>query len=163
MTTTPLPHSSLDRFLDALRHSPLQRATAGGKAGGVCLAIAERTGFSVRVVRIATVIASVLGVGVPAYLLAWLLLPDTSGSIHLERALRGGAAGSILLLLATVFALVPGPHAHPVSSWIVVAAIVAGLWFAGTRRTGQPPVSGPHPTWPPQPSAPTSPQDRPNA
>ena len=159
MTTTPLQHNSLDRFLTALRNSPLQRASVGGMVGGVCLAVAEQTGVSVRVVRIATVIVGVLGVGVPTYLLAWLLLPDTRGSIHLERALRGGRAGSILLLVASVFALVPGPHAHPVTSWAFVAALVAGLSFAGSRRAGRPSASGPYPTWPPQPSGPTDPTD----
>lgn len=144
MTTTPTTTTALDRFFAAVRSTPLRRSATDRKAGGVCSAVAERLGVSVGLLRILTVVAAFLGVGVPAYLLAWLVLPDAQGRVHLERAIRGGEAGSIVLLVFTALAIIPGPHAHPVTSWVVLAVILAALWISGGRRAAQ------APTWPSQ-------------
>lgn len=138
MTTSPLQASKLDRFFLALHQSPVRRSTTDRRVAGVCAAVAERFGVSGQLVRILTIVAAFLGVGVPAYLVAWLLLPDTNGVVHLERAVRQGAAGSIVLMVLTVLAVLPGPHAHPITSWIAVAAIVGGLWAVGNRRANSP-------------------------
>ena len=113
MTTTTDPHTSLDRFFDTLRRSPIRRSTTDRSIGGVCAAVAAHLGISTKVTRIGAVVLALLGIGVPAYLLAWLLLPDTTGSLHLERALRQGHTGSIVLLVVTALSILPDPH--PVS------------------------------------------------
>ncbi len=164
MTTTPLPASKLDRFFLALHESPVRRSTTDRRVAGVCSAVAERLGVSPQIVRVLTVVAAVLGVGVPAYLVAWLLLPDTNGTVHLERAIRQGAAGSIVLMVLTALAVLPGPHAHPITSWVAVAAIIAGLWVVGGRRAAGSPTrptgsgSAAGEGWP---QTPTGPQDAP--
>ncbi|HOF63839.1 MAG TPA: hypothetical protein PLL54_06010, partial [Dermatophilaceae bacterium] len=89
--------------------------------------------------------------------LAWLLLPDTTGSLHLERALRQGHTGSIVLLVVTALSILPDPH--PLSGfWTVV--LIAGLVVAYLAFTRQSPSSGPGADS--RPAAPTAtPQDAP--
>lgn len=137
MTTTPAPApSAMHRFFDGLHRSPLVRAP-GGKLGGVCAGLAERLGVSTRVTRVIAVVALFTGIGLPAYLLAWLLLPDSTGRVHLERALRGGGASSIALLVATVLALLPGDHHHHDGSGIAWVVLVAVVVTAVVRRSGR--------------------------
>ena len=157
MTTTTAPHTSLDRFFDTLRRSSIRRSTTDRSIGGVCAAVAAHLGISTKVTRIGAVVLALLGIGVPAYLLAWLLLPDTNGSLHLERALRQGHTGSIVLLVVTALSILPDPH--PLSGfWTVV--LIAGLVVAYFAFTRQSPSSGPGADS--RPAAPTAtPQDAP--
>ena len=157
MTTTTAPHTSLDRFFDTLRRSSIRRSTTDRSIGGVCAAVAAHLGISTKVTRIGAVVLALLGIGVPAYLLAWLLLPDTNGSLHLERALRQGHTGSIVLLVVTALSILPDPH--PLSGfWTVV--LIAGLVVAYLAVTRQSTGSGPGAD--PRPTAPTAtPQDAP--
>lgn len=111
MTSITAPASGLDRFFSALRRSPLTRSPNGSVAG-VCTGVADHFGVSLKAVRIATVLLAFIGPAIPLYLLAWLMLPDRTGSIHLERAIRQGRAASIALLVATVLAVLPDAHVH---------------------------------------------------
>ena len=159
MNTTASPTSSLDRFFGALRQSTLRRSTTDRKVAGVCAGIAERFGIAPAVVRIAAVVLAVLGVGVTLYLLAWFLLPDTAGSLHVERALRDGHGGSILLGVLALLAILP--DAHPLSSiWTVAIAVAAiAAFVALTRNHNSTPTHG-GPTAS-TPTSPTTPQDAP--
>jgi phage shock protein PspC (stress-responsive transcriptional regulator) len=92
-----------DRFFDGIRRSGLHRSqhrVIGGVSGG----IAERTGIDVTVVRVLTVVFAIFGgVGILAYGLAWLFLPEPDGRIHAEQVLRGDvSAGAIGGIITTV-------------------------------------------------------------
>lgn len=57
--------------------TPLRRPHEGRIVAGVAAGVAEYLGVDVAVVRIAWVVLALLGgMGVPAYLAAWLLIPD---------------------------------------------------------------------------------------
>lgn len=93
------PSEHLDKGFSALQRSPLRRDTDNGVIGGVCAGIAKQLGVSAAAVRIAAVVlAFVMGSGLAAYLIAWALLPDESGSTHAEKGVRGGSTGSLVLL-----------------------------------------------------------------
>lgn len=72
----------------ALRSSPIKRAP-GGIFGGIASGLARQYGWRVSVVRIAVLLSFLLPfIGLPLYLVLWLLLPTTDGTIALEKLLR---------------------------------------------------------------------------
>ena len=89
-----------------------------GWIGGVCAGIGARIGIDPVIVRGIAVVIAVLGG--PAFLLyaaAWLLLPDRTGSIHLERLLRASFDRAIAGIIAIfLLALLP---------------ITQAFWFLG--------------------------------
>ena len=58
----------------------LVRPWGGRKLGGVCAGIALRYGYDVTWVRVAFVIAGLLGIGIVTYLVMWAVVPD--GEFH---------------------------------------------------------------------------------
>ncbi|RXZ72618.1 PspC domain-containing protein [Agromyces albus] len=61
-----------------------------GWLGGVCAGIGARLGIDPLIVRGIVVVIALFGAPlVLLYAIAWLLLPDAEGEIHLERLLRG--------------------------------------------------------------------------
>jgi signal transduction histidine kinase/phage shock protein PspC (stress-responsive transcriptional regulator) len=97
---------------------PVRRRHDGRLLGGVAVALAARTGFDVTVVRIALVLAGLAsGVGVAAYVVAWLLVPaeDEPDSIG-ARSLADGRGLALALSLAP--------------------ALVIALLLASTLRSG---------------------------
>ncbi|MFF2493783.1 PspC domain-containing protein [Agromyces sp. NPDC058064] len=61
-----------------------------GWLGGVCAGVGARLGIDPIIVRGIVVVLAVLGAPfVLVYAIAWLLLPDTEGEIHLDRLTRG--------------------------------------------------------------------------
>ena len=77
----------MESFYRILRSSPVKRAP-GGIFGGIASGIARQYGWRVSYVRIAMLLSFLLPfIGLPLYLLLWLLLPTTDGSIVLEKAL----------------------------------------------------------------------------
>lgn len=61
-----------------------------GWLGGVCAGVGARLGIDPIIVRGIVVVLAVLGAPfVLVYAIAWLLLPDAEGEIHLERLTRG--------------------------------------------------------------------------
>jgi phage shock protein PspC (stress-responsive transcriptional regulator) len=143
--TPPPGGSGTDRLFAGLRGIDVRR-TDDGWIGGVCAGLAHRLGLDPIVVRAgAVVLGIVLGLGLALYLLAWLLVPDTREQTHLERGLRGGEAGSIVLLVATAVVLVgslpwwgfmtfdaPGSG---LVSLLVVAGLAWALWSVWQRRS----------------------------
>ena len=146
-------HSGLDSFFSAVRGIGIRRRTDNKWVGGVCSGIATRLRIDPVVVRAGLILLILFGgVGIAAYLVAWVLLPDAEDRIAAERALRDGDAGSIVLLVIAAIALFSGfPWwfgGHD-GAWgfpwglLVLAAIV---WVVVRRsrnggHAGPPPVS----------------------
>ena len=172
MTTTPAttPTPALDRFFDSLRRSSVTRSQDRVIAG-VCSGIAQRLGVSAAIVRVAAVILAVFGPGVFLYLLAWLFLPRYDGQVRLERAVRGGEASSIVLLVIALLAIVPDLIGHwRMGPWpliglaiLAVVGVKKGWW--GHHRSGH--AGSPWhqattaPTTPPSTPPSVDPQDAP--
>lgn len=94
-----------DNFLDGLRRIDMRRSEDGW-IGGVCAGLATRLGLDPLVIRaLFAVLSLAIGLGVLAYLVAWLLIPDTDEDVHLEEALRNGEGASVVLLVATVLSV----------------------------------------------------------
>ncbi|KPN21902.1 MULTISPECIES: PspC domain-containing protein [Arthrobacter] len=78
----------MDKFFDVLRTSPIKRAP-GGWVAGICAGIAQKFGWDVSLVRIAVLLSFLLPfIGLGTYLVAWLLLPKTDGTIVLQKLLN---------------------------------------------------------------------------
>lgn len=88
-------------FFDTLRRIDMRREN--GWFGGVCAGLARRVGVDPLIVRAAFLVLGIfVGLGVLAYLTAWLLIPQmTTNQSHLERALRSGGGSSVALLVLT--------------------------------------------------------------
>lgn len=120
---------------DRLRSLDISRDPNGKWVGGVCTGVARRFGLDPAIVRAAFVVLSVaFGLGITLYLLAWLLLPASDGSLMLERAVRYGEGAAITLLVVTGIAffsdLVPDNNDGRAGSGIgLVMVAVAGWWF----------------------------------
>ena len=176
MTSTPAttPTPALDRFFDSLRRSSVTRSQDRVIAG-VCSGIAQRFGISAAIVRVGAVVLALLGPGVFIYLLAWLLLPRYDGQVRLERAVRGGEASSIGLLVVTLLAIVPDLFGHwRMGPWPLIGLAVLAVvgfkkgWWGRHRNHGSwhqatTPTAPTTPTTPPTTSTPPSegPQDAP--
>jgi phage shock protein PspC (stress-responsive transcriptional regulator) len=126
MTTPPPPtqNQGLDNFFASLHRSPVTRSSDRVVAG-VCAGLADRLGVSTAIVRVGTVLLAILGPALALYLIAWLILPDPQGQIRLERAIRGGEGGSIVLLIFTVLVILPDAGAHARVSWWLALAVLA--------------------------------------
>jgi phage shock protein PspC (stress-responsive transcriptional regulator)/predicted membrane protein len=93
-------------------HHHLRRDRANGILGGVCAGIAETYGLDVTLVRVLWVIAGVLWIGVPAYIVAWIALRPADGPI--ERSGRSRDIGMMLgLALVGIGALIAGNRVLP--------------------------------------------------
>ncbi|RBP65661.1 phage shock protein C (PspC) family protein [Brevibacterium sanguinis] len=83
----------MNSIFNAIRKSGYRRGPqrlVGGIAGG----LAKSLGMNVWLVRLLTLVASLLPViGIGAYLIAWVLTPWQDGSIPLERSLGRGSIG----------------------------------------------------------------------
>src|SRR5436190_6555897 len=168
MTTTPAstPTPALDRFFDSLRRSSVTRSQDRVIAG-VCAGIAARLGVSAAIVRVGAVLLAIFGPGVFIYLLAWLLLPRYDGQVRLERAVRGGEASSIVLLVVTLLTVAGSFFGHwRMGPWPLIAlgilAIVGfkeGWW--GSHRAGRSWQQATTPTPPTTPETPATPPSTP--
>jgi len=143
MTTTNSfpPAPALDRLFTTLRRSPVTRSSDRVIAG-VCAGIAARIGVSTAIVRVGAVALAIVGPGLVLYLAGWLLLPDATGRVRLESAVRGGDVRSIVLLVLTVLAVLPSAGLHHQMAWLpflVIAAVAiaghrGGWWKNGPAR-----------------------------
>ncbi len=123
--------TGLDRGLSALQRSPLRRDTDDGIIGGVAAGLAKQMGVSTAAVRIGAVaLALFFGSGIAAYLIAWALLPDQSGRTHVEKGVRQGDGGSLVILalgglaaLGMVSTLMEG------IGWLVPIAVTVGVVY----------------------------------
>jgi signal transduction histidine kinase len=99
--------------------TPLRRPLDRALLGGVCAGLSERIGVEVLVVRVLAVMAATVGgLGVAAYALAWALIPASPGS---ARSRRPGAWRQAPLIVLTVAALFAGVH-------LAGSHVGEGLW-----------------------------------
>src|SRR5436305_1464360 len=92
-TTATADHTSNPLFV---------RPTEGRMFAGVCAGVAQRGDLDVTLVRIVTVVLTLLsGVGVVAYIAAWLLTPSVDGPAPLAAdsawARRPGGRGAVVV------------------------------------------------------------------
>jgi signal transduction histidine kinase/phage shock protein PspC (stress-responsive transcriptional regulator) len=127
----------------ALARLPLRRRIDRGLLGGVCAGLAQRLGVEVLVVRvIAVMMATVGGVGVAVYALAWALIPVAPDSEQVGR--RPGAWREAVLIVLAVAALFAGVHfagSHVGEGlWPLVLGVcgMALLWRPAAVADGSP-------------------------
>ena len=114
---------------------PLRRARDDRLFGGVAAGLAKRTGFSVGLIRVVFIIATVLTTGylAMAYILAWLLIPaeDADGNIGTKALAdkRGiGLAAGLASVLVLALVIASALNAPWVTSLAVpLIACAAGL------------------------------------
>ena len=160
----PQSTSFLDDSFARLRNSGYQ-ATDTRWFGGVCSGLAHRFGVDPVLIRAAAVVLAFLGgIGLTAYVLLWLVLPDQRGDILAERGVRQGDAGPIALLVLAAFLVLGGLFSIGNGNgwfaplWLIPVAVVA--WFVLSRRgggslqTGYGSPSAPAPYGAPPPPAP---------
>jgi phage shock protein PspC (stress-responsive transcriptional regulator) len=96
-----------------------------GWIGGVSTGIADRIGVDVLVVRgILVVVALLGGPAVLLYALAWLVLPDTTGRIHLEDLVHGRIDTPVVgIVVLVALSLLP---------------MAQGFWWFGSLYLGAP-------------------------
>src|SRR6478752_3555783 len=143
----PQSTSFLDDSFARLRNSGYQRDTDSRWFGGVCSGLAQRFGVDPVLIRAAAVVLAFLGgIGLTAYVILWLLLPDRRGDILAERAVRQGDAGPIALLLLAAFLVLGGVFSIGNGNgwfaplWLIPVAAIG--WFVIARRGTGTPQSG---------------------
>ncbi|WP_426623030.1 PspC domain-containing protein [Leifsonia sp. McL0607] len=121
------------RFFDWMRSLGVTRTD--GWIGGVCAGIAYRIGIDPLIVRGIVVVAALLGAPVVVlYAIAWALLPDRDGRIHLQRLFEGEFEAPIVAIgVLIVLSLLPwtngvwwfgGPFGHD-SGWFEVVSRIS--------------------------------------
>jgi phage shock protein PspC (stress-responsive transcriptional regulator) len=168
----------LDDGLERLRGVGIRRDTDRRWFGGVCAGLAARFDVDPLLIRAAAIALTIAGgIGLPVYLVLWLLLPDRSGEILGERAMRHGDAWAIVLAVLTGIVVLGGllsigsggdPWGGPFWLLIPVGLVV---WVLATRsRSPRPTAWATQTAYPPPPppggtpmSAPSSPYAAPAA
>jgi phage shock protein PspC (stress-responsive transcriptional regulator) len=134
-TPTGQTPTRLDRFFDTLHRRTIVRS-ADGKIAGICAAVADRLGVSVKLVRLAAIVLALVGPGLGAYLAVWLVTPDTRGRLPLERAVRGGEGKAIALLIVTVLVVIADADVHVRLGGFALAALAIAVFGFGVGRGG---------------------------
>lgn len=138
----------LQSFFDSLRRSGLVRPDESTRSGaGVCTAVAHRLGVDTTLARVGVVLLAVFGgIGLLAYGVAWLLLPQADGRIHAEELLRGRfTAGGVGALLAIFFGFggfgrwwwSPGENWGAAIGLVSVVGVALLVGWALTRQQGE--------------------------
>lgn len=134
----PPPPGSSNPFV-GYRRSSSDRWLAG-VAGG----LARQFGIDVRIVRLVGIALAIAGIGVPAYLLAWLVLPaDDRPSVAEEKGWNHMTVVVIgLLIVVVTLSLAGGVGDHParVVPWLIVAF---GVWLVVRPHDQRTPAFGP--------------------
>jgi phage shock protein PspC (stress-responsive transcriptional regulator) len=169
MTSPTNTHTGLDRFFDRASGHSFRRSD-DRMIAGVCGAVAERLGVSRKAVRIAAVVLAFFGPMLGIYLLAWLVLPDSSGRTMVERGVRGGEGKAIALAIVTALILLGDIGFRLKFVWplLIVGGIVV-LVMSKARRggaggrpgSGQPTAYGAPTAYGPASFPQQSPQDAP--
>jgi len=148
---TSEPRTALDSFFATLRGVGVRRRTDDKWIAGVCSGLADRLGVDPVILRATFVLLFILGgVGFPVYLVAWALLPNDRDELAIERALRDGDGGSIVLIVIAAFAVFGGSWWGSDSGWGLPGLVLTGLlvWWLVQRSRNHPDadqrVSTPH-------------------
>jgi signal transduction histidine kinase len=117
--------------------APLRRRREDLLVGGVAAGLAARTGLDVMVVRLLFVLATLLSVGAPLYVLAWLLVPMVGEDTNIASralidrrgiALAAGLASALIIVLIIVSALGAGWLGNLGWPLVICVAGVALIW-----------------------------------
>ncbi len=102
----PLQPSGAAKFFQWIRGLGIRRGT-NRWVGGVCSGLGEKWGIDPVIVRGVTVVLTLFfGIGLLAYGIAWALLPEPDGRIHVEEVGRGHwSAGMTGAAIATMLGL----------------------------------------------------------
>ena len=149
------------------RRAPLRRDPANGPLAGVCAGLGRSLGVDPLLLRIAFGVATVAaGIGLPAYIVAWLLLPAREDEPSIASKMRGRpgswqvAAGVGCLTLAGLLtARAVGFWWNDAIVWPLVLAVSGGalLWRQSLSRPASdapPAPSKPRATPEPPPTTP---------
>lgn len=134
MTTAASTRTGLDRFFEATSNSSFRRSD-DKMVAGVCGAVATRLGVAPKFVRLAAVVLAFVSPMLAVYLLAWILLPDSSGRTVIERAVRGGQTSAIALTVVGGL-LAASDLGIRVKVWpmLVLGAVIAAFALTARRR-----------------------------
>lgn len=139
----PPPPTGANGFWDEVSRLGVVRDRGTGWLGGVCAGLAHRLGVDPLLVRaLAIVLVFAGGFGLVAYLVAWLILPDTLGGIPLRDIGRGSVTG-ILLVVALAVILLGGLSVREgtwLGGWFVPLAVLALLVVVRASRRSDRPV-----------------------
>lgn len=109
---------------------------------GVCAGVARRFGVDPLLIRAAVVVlAFVGGLGIAAYLLAWLFLPDPTGRILAQRPSGGDVVVVVLLGGLALLVLVGGAlgdNPFGVLWWLLPVALIAWIVLRTRGNSGGP-------------------------
>jgi phage shock protein PspC (stress-responsive transcriptional regulator) len=134
--------TGLDKIFAALRSIGVRRRTDDKWIAGVCSGLADRLGVDPVIVRVGLVVLSLLwGAGITIYLVAWALLPNDRNQIVIERALRDGDGGSIVVMVFAGLALFGGSWWGSSSGWgFPWGLVLAGalIWWLVQRSSNRP-------------------------
>jgi Putative stress-responsive transcriptional regulator len=134
--------TGLDKIFAALRSIGVRRRTDDRWIAGVCSGLADRLGVDPVIVRVGLVVLSLLwGAGITIYLVAWALLPNDRNQIVIERALRDGDGGSIVVMVFAGLALFGGSWWGSSSGWgFPWGLVLAGalIWWLVQRSSNRP-------------------------
>ena len=137
-------------FFDSIRGSGWYRAKPR-VLGGVCSGISAHQGWDLSLVRVLVVVtAFFMPLVVPAYGLAWLLLPEAEdGRIHVEEAIEGrfdiaviGGALMILAALSSMFSDV-GVFGIMGIGWFKIIIVALSFSAIAAALVGSQPERGP--------------------
>ncbi len=132
-------------FFGWMRSFGIYRPDDGRWAAGVAAGLARRWGVDPILVRgIFVALAFAGGIGVAAYGIGWLLLPQQNGRIHLQEAIHGrfsaGFVGAVLLSLS-LFGNAAGDHVFAGPPRVLALLFLIGLIWWMHRHS--------NPSWPP--------------
>jgi phage shock protein PspC (stress-responsive transcriptional regulator) len=80
MTTSPSPEQPSVQPLPAYSPRRLHRSGTDRMLGGVCGGLAEYTGVDVVLWRVGFVAVALMGAGILAYVLLWILMPGSAAT-----------------------------------------------------------------------------------
>ena len=124
---------------DELPPRLLRRNTRDGVLGGVCAGIGRYFGIDPVLVRLVAVVFGVLGPGIPAYLVAWVVIPSDNDEVIASGAVRAGTmgaamAGFMLVAAGIAWAIHLAVPALDDVLWPVVLVAAGVTILAGARR-----------------------------
>lgn len=124
---TPPPSNAFFSWLRGLGIVRGSDRWFAGVAGG----IATKAGIDPLIVRgIFVVLALLGGPGILLYLIGWLLLPDSSGRIHVEEIIRGRAHAGVVTAAVILVTLVAIPALISIFTGGIAAPFAFGGWGA---------------------------------
>lgn len=156
-----MPHTTVDTLIRRSLDTGIRRGAEGRWVAGVCLGLGARYGNDPVLIRVAFIVSTVFGgIGIPVYLLAWLLLPAADGIVPLDRVRRGDGVAITLLVFAAAAVVAVLADRPSTGTLVGLVTLLAGGWWLIRRdpqiRSARPgevpaaPAAGTAPTDPAQ-------------